>query len=162
MPRVLKPEISLKDMLRQQRKSLLNEWSRRILENPAGATAFFLKKEQDRFASPVAFAFEEAIEAIYQAILDDSDADRSAIEYAIKIKALQGQDPSEGVAFIHLIKDIVRKMAAGSIAENEWTDLECRIDRIASTASEMFIANRAKIAALAGKLEGPKLGNAAV
>jgi hypothetical protein len=144
---------SLTDLLRQRKKFLLNEWFRRMLEDYAEETASFLRKEQDRFANPVAHAFSEAMEAIYRALVDGCDVNYEALEYAIKIKALQGQDPSRGVAFIHQLKDVVRQMPAGSVTEKEFGELENRIDRIAAAALDMFMANRAKIAELAGKLQ---------
>ena len=69
----------------------------------------------------------------------------------MKIKAVQGCEPSEAVAFIHSLKGLLRKMPAAFVSEIELTGLESRIDNIASIASEMFIANRRKIAELAGK-----------
>jgi hypothetical protein len=142
------------DRLQQQQDRILNDWSQRILDGHSEKTAAFLVKQSDRFANPVAYAFREATEAIYQALVDGGDVDRNALGYAMKIKAVQEHDPSEGVAFIYLLKDLLRKMPAGFIEENELTDLESRIDAIASIASEMFIANRCTIAELAGKSVG--------
>jgi hypothetical protein len=159
MAKALGIEVSLKDLLQRQKTQILNEWSKRMLEAPADGTSMFLKKKQDRFANPVSHAFHEAMEAIYQALVDDGEVDRGILEYAIKIKAVQGQDSFKGIAFIHQLKDILRKMPDGPMAKNELADLESRIDRIASIASEMFIANRAIIAALAEKPEGSKPRN---
>ena len=136
--------------LRQQQDRILNDWSQRIANGHSEEMAAFLVKQSDRFANPVAYAFREATEAIYQALVDGGDVNREALGYAMKIKAVQGRDPSEGVAFIHLLKDILREISAGFISENELMDLESRIDEIAAVASDMFIANRRKIAELAG------------
>ena len=146
-------ETSWDDRLRRQKEPLLDEWNRRILDSYPAETVSFLKKERDRFANPVAHAFREAIEAIFQALVSGCDADPGALGYAMKIRALQGQDPREGVAFIYLLKDTVRAKLDGPISEKEWIDFESRIDRIAATALEMFVANRAKIAELAGRVK---------
>ena len=124
----------------------LNRWFQRILDDYAGETASFLKGRQDRFANPVAYALRAATDEIYRALFDDRDVERSPLEYAMKIKAVQELDPSKGVSFIHLLKDTVRETLANSVHENELADFDSRIDRIASIASDMFLVNRAKIA----------------
>jgi hypothetical protein len=144
-------ESLLCDRLRQQQDQNLNDWFQRIANAHSEETAAFLGKQSDRFANPIAHAFREATESIYQALVESCDVDREALEYAIKIKAVQGHDPSEAVAFIHLLKGLLREMPSGGISENEWMRLESRIDQIASIASEMFVANRCKIAQLAGR-----------
>jgi hypothetical protein len=142
----LKLESSLSDLLRQRKEFLLNHWCRCILDEYAGETASFLKKQSDRFANPVAYALRAAAEAIYQALIDDRDVDHSALDYAMKIKAVQENDPIKGIAFIHILKEAVGRMPASAVPENELADFNSRIDRIASVASEMFVIHRAKIA----------------
>lgn len=142
----------LSDRLQQQKQFILNDWLWRMTDRPAEQAAVCLKKQGDRFANPMAHALNEAAEAIYQALVDGGDADQGILDYAIKIKAVQGKDPAEGVAFIHLFKDVIRKLPSGAFAENELADMECRIDQIASTASAMFAAHRHKIDELAGKV----------
>ncbi len=141
----------LHDLLRQRKKFLLNRWYGRILDEYGGETASFLKKQSDRFANPVAFALKTAAEAIFQALLDDRDVDCGTLEYAIKIKAVQENDPSKGVAFILLLKDTVREVLGDSVPESEFADFNVRVDQVVSVASEMFVSNRAKIAEIAGR-----------
>jgi hypothetical protein len=143
--------VPLNDLLRKQKESLLNNWFQRTLNGYAEETASFLKHRQDRFANPVAYALREAMESIYEALVDHRNVESSRLEYAIKIKAVQGHDPSEAVGFIHLLKDVVREKLAHPVAESESTDFESRIDRIAAVAMKMFLANRTKIAELATK-----------
>jgi len=63
----------------------------------------------------------------------------------MKIKAVQESDPKRGIGFIFFLKEIVRDALAGSVPEKEFAHFDSRIDRIAKTASEIFISNRAKI-----------------
>jgi hypothetical protein len=136
---------SLRDLLRQQKNCLLERWFQRILDEHAEETASFLKRQADRFANPVAFAFRAAAEEICQALIEDRDVDRNTLEYAMKIKAVQDSDPSRGIRFIHLLKDAVREASMDSVPLKDFEDLDSRIDRIAIIASEMFIKNRAII-----------------
>jgi hypothetical protein len=145
------------DRLRQQKDRILSDWFLRIANAHSEATAAFLMKQSDRFANPVAHAYREAMEAVYRALVDGGDIDRETLGYAMKIKAAQGRDPVEGVAFIHLLKDLFQKLPAGFISENDLMGLESRIDAIASIAAEMFIANRGKIAELVGISKAQRL-----
>jgi hypothetical protein len=142
---------SLRDLLRHRKDFLLNHWYQRMLDEYAGGTASFLRGQTDRFANPVAFALKAAAEAIYQALINDRDVDRGALEYAIKIKAVQEDDPSKAVAFILLLKETVRDVLGNSVSQDKLADFNARIDQIAFVASEMFILNRAKIAEIAGR-----------
>ncbi len=138
---------SLKDLLRQRKKRLLDDWFQRMLDEYPDETAVLLQRH-DRFANPVAYAFREAIEAIFRAVTEETDADLGAVEYAVKIRAVQERDPDKGIAFIHLIKEIVREKLGDSVEEQALAEFDLRINRIASAASEMFAIQRAKIAEL--------------
>jgi hypothetical protein len=139
---------STKDLLRQRKEILLKDWLHRILEAHAGEAAILLEKRQDRFANPVAYAFQEAIEAVFRALTEDTDMDFGPIDYAVQIRAVQELEPRKGVAFLHWIKDTVREKLGDSVEENELLELDCRMDRIAAAASEMFVRHRARIAGL--------------
>ncbi len=141
-------KISLRDLLRQRKAFLLDRWFELILNEYEGETKSFLRKQQDRFANPVAYALRAAAEAILQALIEDRDVDRAPLAYALKIKAVQENDPLRGIAFVNSLKEVVRKDLADSIPETELTDFYVRIDRISSIARDLFVGDRAKIAEL--------------
>jgi hypothetical protein len=143
-------EERLAEMLRRKQEAILNEWLQRIVNSYPGKAALFMRQEQNRFTNPISYAFREAIKSIYSAIAEEKEADRDKLDYAIKIKATQGSDPLEGIAFISILKDLLREERGGSSADAELDILESRIDKISQSAEKMFIANRAKIAELAG------------
>ena len=138
----------LKDLLRKHRNAVLKEWHLGIMLRQQDRK-FSPGQGLDRFADPAAHAFHEAIEAIYRTLVDGCDLDMAALEYAVKIKAVRTQDPSEGVAFIHELKDVARHLFPGS-ATNE---LHAQIDQIAEIAKDLFHKNRKKIRELSGRLE---------
>jgi hypothetical protein len=153
----LGPEMasSLHDLLQQRKDFILNDWFQRILDSYGEETASFLNKQSDRFANPVAYALKMSTEAIYQALIDDHEVDRGALDYAMKLRAVQEKDPAKGLEFIHLLKETVRKRLATAAPENDLADLNSRIDRIASVASEMFAVNRSKIADVGARFNAP-------
>jgi len=124
----------------------LSQWFHRMLGEYEAKTASFLGGQKDRFANPVAYALRETLEEILLALMEDRDVDRPTLEYAMKIKAVQGSDPAEGIGFIHILKKIVRDAPAGPVSEKELAYFDSRIDGIAGIAREMFIDSRKKIA----------------
>ncbi len=146
----LEPEgnASLQDLLRRRKSYFLNRWFQRILDEYAEETASFLKSQRDRFANPVAFALQEAAVEIYQALVEDRDVDRRPLEYAMKIRAVQGSDSASGIRFIHLLKATVQEALGDSVSGKDLADFGSRIDGIAAIAAAMFVSNRAKIAAI--------------
>jgi hypothetical protein len=146
---------SLRDLLQQRKDFILNDWFQRILDSYGKETASFLNRQSDRFANPVAYALKMSTEAIYQALIDDHEVDRGALDYAMKLRAVQEKDPVKGIEFIHLLKETVRKRLANAAPEKELAELNSRIDRIASVASELFAANRSKIANMGTRCNVP-------
>jgi hypothetical protein len=135
--------------LHQNKDAIVNAWHQWILNGYSQKTALFLRQEQNQFANPISYAFREAIESMYSALIEQKEIDRSKLDYAVKIKATQCSDPLEGTAFIFIMKQLIRETLGTSLPEAEFQDLESRVDQIGKTAEEMFIANRAKIAQLA-------------
>ena len=144
-----KLDIPLREWLGKNKERVLSEWLKLILPEQSE----FFETQQDRFANPVGFAFRKAADSICQAIIDGVEVDRDSIEYAIKIKALEGNDPAAGVAFIRSFGDIVRKTQADFIRERDLAELDSRLDQIAAVAAELFVACRLQIALLSGKLD---------
>ena len=151
MDRTPASEILWQNLLRQRKAPLLDAWYCRILDAYPAETASFLKKQADRFSNPVAHALWESAEAIFKALLDGAEADAEALGYAMKIRALQGNDPREGISFIYLLKDTLTESLGGSLSEMDWIEIGSRLDRIAAAGREMFLADRAKIAELAAR-----------
>jgi len=141
---------SLFGILKQQRNLFVDAWYDRIADRHFAEAASFLRLQPDRFANPAAYAFRTAIEEIYRALLDEGDVVRHPLEYAVKIRAVQETDPSEGIAFVSFIKDIVREKLSPLVSNRELENFDSRVDRITSIAGEMFMAHRRKIAELAG------------
>jgi len=144
-------EESLTAMLRRNQDAIMTKWHQWMMSSCSKEAALFMRREQNRFSNPISYAFRDAMEAIYSAIIDGNEPDCDKLDYAIKIKATQGNDPLEGITFIAILKDLLRKELGGSLADAEFDILESRIDQISRTAEAIFITNRAKIAELAGR-----------
>jgi hypothetical protein len=154
MIKAMEAGIPLKETLRQKKTQILEEWIRRMIHSSNDGIASFLNRPQNRFANPVAYAFQEAMEAIFQALINDCEVDANILEYAIKIKAVHEKDASAGIGFIFLLKEAIRATTSRLTAPGELVDIESRIDRIAAIALDMFNANRSRITEITAKTSG--------
>jgi hypothetical protein len=136
---------SLKSALRQRKKAILHHWRNRVLDGYGADSAGVLGKSPDRFANPLAFAFNEAGEAIFRIIMNDPEADGGALDYAVKIRAVQEPDPAKAVAFIYLFRDAALEELDRDLPECESIEFRNNMERIALTALETFFRHRGRI-----------------
>jgi hypothetical protein len=141
----------LNDLLLKHKTEILREWFGRIADGYPAETASFLKKQQNRFSNPVGHAFTEGTAALLQALLENRDlkSAKQPLELMVKIRAVQEVSPSEAVGFIYLLKEVLQQELGEAIRQqglwDELIEIGTRIDRLALTAFDMFMASREKI-----------------
>ncbi len=146
-----KPLMPLNDYLAQKKTAILGRWLTTIYESYPPETAIFLRKEKDHFDNPVGYRTSEGLEGLYDALIQEMDKERllNFLDEIIRIRALQDFSPSLALAFIFLLKSIIRKELAEEIwKENlgaEVLELESRIDGLALLAFEVYTKRREKL-----------------
>lgn len=120
----------------EEREAVLAEWLKRTLSAYPAATSRFLAREKDPFRNPVGQAFRDALPLLLDAVLDGKPGPRvdAALDDVMRIRAVQEFTASQAVAFLFLLKPIVRDPAA-----NE------RIDVLALRAFDLYMQCREKI-----------------
>jgi hypothetical protein len=120
----------------EEREAVLAEWLKRTLSDYPAATSRFLAREKDPFRNPVGQAFRDALPLLLDAVLDGKPGPRvdAALDDVMRIRAVQEFTASQAVAFLFLLKPIVRDPAA-----NE------RIDVLALRAFDLYMQCREKI-----------------
>ena len=122
-----------------------------IFESYPPETAIFLRKEKDHFDNPVGYRLSEGLGGLYGALLEELESDQilAFLDDIIRIRALQNFSPSRALAFIFLLKNIVREELAEEIRkgnlEADLLDLENRIDGLGLMAFDVYIKCREKI-----------------
>lgn len=139
------------DFLEQKKAAIKQRWFELIIDTyPADSREFF-RKQKNRFSNPVGAALSRLVEALYDALLNDSaSADISTIlEDFVKVRAVQDFTPSEAVGFILYLKQAVREELAEDIRTDrlfgELLALETRIDRLLLKAFDVYMQSREKI-----------------
>lgn len=143
--------MKLDSLLLQKKSSILERWSNLILESYPPETSSFFKREKDRFDNPVAYEFRQGIKGIYEELLHGLDFKNvfPFLDKIIKIRAIQDLSPSKAIAFIFLLKKVIREKLERDIQENELSEdlleFESRIDGLALLSFDVFMNRREKL-----------------
>jgi len=138
-------------LLTQKKSTILGRWLTTIYESYPPETAIFLRKEKDRFDNPMGYRISQGLEGLYNALLQESDREQvlTFLDEIIRIRALQNFSPSQALAFIFLLKDVVRQELADEIRKEnlaeELLDLESRIDGLALLGFDVYTKRRDKL-----------------
>ena len=143
--------MKLKIFLSDKGPRIIEKWRDMILETYPDDTQRFLRKEKDQFSNPVGHVIGKDIEALYNELISEGDTDTilSRLENIIRIRAVQDFKPSQAIAFVIKLKNIIRQELSGKSSINELSselqEFEDRIDDIALQAFDIYSQCRQKI-----------------
>ena len=144
--------MNLAHHLSHKRAVLLEKWRDLLFASYAPETAGFLKGGKDRFSNPLAFRLSEGLKGLLEALLTGAGREEVAahLDEVIRIRAVQDFAPSQALAFIFLLKDVIREELAKELQADarlaaEVLELESRIDGLALIAFDVFMKRREKL-----------------
>ncbi|MBI3592651.1 MAG: RsbRD N-terminal domain-containing protein, partial [Nitrospirae bacterium] len=107
--------MKLTDLLSGKRPAVLKRWLDVTVETYPSGAPIFLKKQKSRFSNPVVYTVSQGIELILDELLQETDFDKISpfLDSIIRIKAVQGLPPSQAIAFVFKLKNVIRE-AVGS------------------------------------------------
>ena len=141
----------LATLLSQKKSAILGRWLTMIYDSYPPETAIFLRKEKNRFDNPAGYRISEGLEGLYGALMQEMERDQvlTCLDEIIRIRALQNFTPSQALAFIFLLKIVIRQELAEEIQKEnlaaELLDLESRIDGLALLGFDVYTKRREKI-----------------
>jgi hypothetical protein len=146
--------MKLKDILLERKSAILEKWFDVILETYPADTSNFLKNQKNRFTNPVGHTIFQGIDRLFEELLSEADFDihvleSSFIENIIRIRAVQDFTPSGAIAFILLLKKVIREELKDSLRENgiveELLTFESKIDDVVLLSFDIYMKCREKI-----------------
>ncbi len=126
-----------------ERSAVVREWFERTLQSYPEETSGFLRGEKDPFRNPVGHTLREGLGVLFDEVAGEMDQARitASLDAIVRIRAVQDHTASQAVAFLFLLKDVLReKSPAADLAM-----LENRIDRMALLAFDLYMKCREKI-----------------
>jgi hypothetical protein len=143
--------MQLSTLLSQKKSAILGRWLSTIYESYPPETAIFLQKEKNRFDNPAGYRISEGLEGLYGALLQEMERDEilTWLDEIIRIRVLQNFAPSQALAFIFLLKNVIRQELAEEIRQEnlaaEILELESRIDGLALLGFDVYVKRREKL-----------------
>jgi len=143
--------MQLATLLSQKKAAILGRWLTMIYESYPPETAIFLRKEKNRFDNPAGYRISEGLAGLYGALLQEMERDQilTWLDEIIRIRALQDFAPSQALAFIFLLKNVIRQELAEEIRKEnlaaEILELESRIDGLALLGFDVYTKRREKL-----------------
>ena len=131
--------------------AILEKWLDILLGSYSPQKVQFLKKEKDPFSNPVVHQFSRGLGDLLAVLAEEKSVEeaRTALDEIIRVLALQETAPSQALAFIFYLKQVVRDELAEELKDSalapEMADLESRIDGLALLGFDGYMLRREKL-----------------
>jgi hypothetical protein len=150
---VTKPgSASLAALLSEHKNAMVAKWLQLTLTAYQETSAAFLSQPADPFRNPVGYTLREGLSVLFEAAVQSTAAPamQAALDGIIRIRAVQDIPAARALAFIFLLKRIVRADFTKDCMQfpSEIEAMEARIDEIALLAFEIFVQCREQIAGI--------------
>ena len=138
--------MSIDKLLKEKKTKIIKKWRDAIIKSYPEDGQGFLKREKSQFANPVGLTISTEIETLYDEIIKGENTEKisSCLDSIIKIRAVQDFKPSQAVAFVLQLKQIIRE-ELGTDHSDEMRILDKRIDEVTLLAFDVYSACRQKI-----------------
>ncbi len=132
-----------------RRGALLAAWLARTLDTYPPSARDFLTRERDAFRNPVGQALREGLANLLDGLLDARAAAEllPELEPVERLRAVQDYTPSQALAFLFLLKDVLREAETlpGGPATAERETIEERLDQLMLAAFDLYMRCREDI-----------------
>ncbi len=137
------------ELIKNNRKKILETWFLRVIETYPEETAKFLKSQSNPFLNPVGGAIKEGLEGIINWVISNSpEAEKDVIPFLdkiIRIRAVQDFKPSDALSFISDFRNIVRECCKQLDKKPSYDFLEefdAIVDRLLMASFNVFVKCR--------------------
>jgi hypothetical protein len=131
--------------------AILEKWLDILLRSFSPGTFQFLKKEKDPFSNPVAHQLSRGLTDLLAVLVEEKGVEeaRAALDEIIRVLALQDIPPSQALAFVFHLKQVIREELAEELEDlslaPEMLDMESRIDGLALLGFDGYMQRREKL-----------------
>ncbi len=143
--------MKLASLLTQKKSQIVDRWIKLLYDSYPAQAAVFLKKEKDKFDNPVGFRIARGLNEIFTALVQEMETEQllAALDEVVRIRALQDIPPSQALAFLFLLKNLVREELAEEFEKRNFTgellELDSRIDGLVLLGFDAYTRRREKL-----------------
>ena len=140
--------------LDENARDIVKGWIKDFSEDYSTDGSRFILNEKNPFNNPIGAMAHESFSEVFRVISGKKSPDaallREKLDPIIRLRAVQTFIPSDGVAFVFKLKDVVRgvlknKIKAGDISGRELDLFDQRVDELALAAFDIYMACREQI-----------------
>jgi len=138
--------MNLEKLLAEKRSKIIKKWRGVIITSYPKDGQTFLRREKSQFANPVGNIIEQEIGTLYDEVIKGENSDKisSCLDTIIRIRAVQDFTPSQAVAFVLQLKQIIRE-ELGNGHGPEMLMLDSKIDDVVLLAFDVYSKCRQQI-----------------
>jgi len=143
--------MKLANLLEQKKSQIVARWINLLYDSYPPETAIFLKKEKDKFDNPIGYGISRGLNGLFETLVQEMEREQilAALDEVIRIRALQDCSPSQALAFIFLLKNIVREELAEELEKQnlleELQEMDSRIDGLSLLGFDVYTRRREKL-----------------
>lgn len=155
--------MGLEKQLAEKKDAIVKDWFDRVSRTYAPDTAQFLRNVRDPITNPVGQSLSTGLAGLFEQLLagPDKEAVRIHLEPIVRIRAVQSFTPSQAVAFILILKSVIREHLKKELSDNRTLPsliaLESKIDSLSLYAFDIYMECREKIYELKANAERSKV-----
>jgi len=144
-------DITLESLLLQKKSAIVRKWFDAILETYPADTAKFLKAQKNQFANPVGSMISEGIDGLFEELLNGVDPEKVSpfLDKVIRIRAVQDLTPTQAIAFVFVLKRLIREELGSDIQKHQLSGellfIESRIDGLALLSFDIYMKCREQV-----------------
>jgi hypothetical protein len=141
----------LLDILIENRDEVLAAWQQAIIETYPEESGKYLGRKGNQFANPVGHTIRQEASTLYDQLVGGMDEDCivESLGNIVRVRAVQQFSPSQAVAFVPLLKPIIRDQVRGKGMDQslyrELVKFEERIDYLLMAAFDLYTESRERI-----------------
>ena len=138
--------MSLNNLLSDKRSKIIKKWQDAIIASYPKDSRGFLKRTKSQFANPVGSIIGKEIENLYDEVIQGDNPEKifSCLDTIIRIRAVQDFSPSQAVAFVLQLKQIIRE-ELGNGHSPDMLALDSRVDEVLLMAFDVYSKCRQEI-----------------
>lgn len=144
--------MDLKAVLREKRTDIVKRWFESVLESYQEEARTSLRRQNAQFTHPVGFNLAQGLEGLFDGLVSGvMPGDVSVhLDAIVRLRAVQDFTPSQAVAFIFRIKDILRDALGQDLLQDGriaggLREFDSAVDDLAMYAFDLYMQCREKI-----------------
>ena len=143
--------MKLAELLLEKRDSIVAAWIDKIMASYPADTARHLRDQKDQILNPVGHTIRTETAALFDALVNGaSDEDLSgSMDNLVKIRAVQDYPPHQALAFVFVLKGVVRSALGERSRQNglraELQDFDSRVDGLALLLFDRYMMCKERV-----------------